>query len=137
MRNTVVIVGAGFGGMVLAANLLRRGPPGAADGEDFLPRELYGDYLQEGLRQAEAEAEADLGGLRDSGAGQPAPGGEAKVLTVARRSLGGDRGHRTARSRRTACRAFGHDSRLIPSSRRFNSSRVLYMEMPVRNRPPR
>ena len=108
MRNTIVIVGAGFSGTVLAANLLRRPPSRgadivliergstmgrgvayatrdfpyllnvpagrlsadsrdplqflrfaqrrlpAADGEDFLPRELYGDYLQEALLQAEA-----------------------------------------------------------------------------------
>jgi uncharacterized NAD(P)/FAD-binding protein YdhS len=110
MRNTLVIVGAGFSGTVLAANLLRRPPPAAtdivliergstmgrgvayaardfpyllnvpaarlsadskdplqflrfaqrrfaaADGEDFLPRALYGDYLQEVLLQAEADA---------------------------------------------------------------------------------
>src|SRR5579862_5365622 len=103
MRNTLVIVGAGFCGTVLAANLLRRPPPGAtdivlvergaemgrgtayaardfpyllnvpaarlsadssdalqflrfaqcrlpdADGEDFLPRAMYGDYLQDTL----------------------------------------------------------------------------------------
>ena len=114
MRNTVVIVGAGFCGTVLAANLLRRPPPGAtdvvliergseigrgaayavrefpyllnvpaarlsadsddalqflrfaqrrlpgADGEDFLPRALYGDYLQEVLLQAERGAPAHL-----------------------------------------------------------------------------
>src|SRR5271170_2270280 len=110
MNNTIVIVGAGFSGTVLAANLLRRPPPeetdivliergGAmgrgvayaarefpfllnvpaarlsadsrdatqflrfargrlpeADGEDFLPRAMYGDYLQEVLRQAEQAA---------------------------------------------------------------------------------
>jgi uncharacterized NAD(P)/FAD-binding protein YdhS len=110
MRNTLVIVGAGFSGTVLAANLLRRPPHegidvvliergpamgrgvayaerdfpyllnvpaarlsadsrdplqflrfaqrrlAAADGEDFLPRALYGDYLQEVLLQAEANA---------------------------------------------------------------------------------
>jgi uncharacterized NAD(P)/FAD-binding protein YdhS len=108
MGNTFVIVGAGFSGTVLAANLLRRPPPmatdivlvergstmgrglayatrdfpyllnvpaarlsadskdplqflrfaqrrlPAADGEAFLPRELYGDYLQDVLLQAEA-----------------------------------------------------------------------------------
>src|SRR3984957_15109032 len=100
MANTLVIVGAGFSGTVLAANLLRRPPPVATDivlvergpavgrgvayaarefpyllnvpaarlsadsrdpmqflrfaqlrapgagGEDFLPRALYGDFLQ-------------------------------------------------------------------------------------------
>ncbi len=110
MRNTLVIVGAGFSGTVLAANLLRRPPAtptdivlaergsaigrgvayashefpyllnvpaarlsadsddplqflrfargrlAAADGEDFLPRALYGDYLQDLLRQAERAA---------------------------------------------------------------------------------
>jgi uncharacterized NAD(P)/FAD-binding protein YdhS len=110
MRYTIVIVGGGFCGTVLAANLLR-GPPSAATdiiliergaamgrglayavrdfpyllnvpagrlsadsrdplqflryarhrvpdagGEDFLPRELYGDYLQELLLRAEEEA---------------------------------------------------------------------------------
>jgi uncharacterized NAD(P)/FAD-binding protein YdhS len=108
MRNTIVIVGGGFCGTVLAANLLRRPPAAAtdivliergsamgrgvayaarefpfllnvpaarlsadsrdplqflrfaqrrapeADGEDFLPRALYGDYLQDVLTQAEA-----------------------------------------------------------------------------------
>jgi uncharacterized NAD(P)/FAD-binding protein YdhS len=110
MRNTLIIVGAGFSGTVLAANLLRRPPPdgsdivliergpvmgrgvayaerdfpyllnvpaarlsadsrdplqflrfaqrrlAAAGGEDFLPRALYGDYLQEVLLQAGANA---------------------------------------------------------------------------------
>src|SRR5579863_10264580 len=110
MRKTFVIVGAGFSGTVLAANLLRRPPAvgadivlierssvmgrGAAyaahdfpyllnvpaarssadsrdplqflrfaqarlpnvDGEDFLPRALYGDYLQDLLLRAEREA---------------------------------------------------------------------------------
>ncbi len=110
MRNTLVIVGAGFSGTVLAANLLRRPPAtptdivlaergstigrgvayashefpyllnvpaarlsadsddplqflrfargrlAAADGEDFLPRALYGDYLQDLLLQAERAA---------------------------------------------------------------------------------
>jgi uncharacterized NAD(P)/FAD-binding protein YdhS len=114
MRNTLVIVGAGFSGTVLAANLLRRPPatptdivlaergsaigrgvayashefpyllnvPAArlsadsddplqflrfargrlasADGEDFLPRALYGDYLQDLLLQAERAAPAHL-----------------------------------------------------------------------------
>ena len=110
MRQTIAIVGAGFSGTVLAANLLRlplsgatdvvlieRGPAmgrGVAyadrefpyllnvpavrlsadskdpsqflrfaqaldsdiDGEDFLPRALYGDYLQDVLLQAERAA---------------------------------------------------------------------------------
>jgi uncharacterized NAD(P)/FAD-binding protein YdhS len=110
MRSTLVIVGAGFSGTVLAANLLRRPPatptdivltergsaigrgvayashefpyllnvPASrlsadsrdplqflrfargrlkdADGEDFLPRALYGDYLQDLLVQAERAA---------------------------------------------------------------------------------
>jgi uncharacterized NAD(P)/FAD-binding protein YdhS len=110
MLKTLVIVGAGFSGTVLAANLLRRPPatpidlvlaergsaigrgvayashefpyllnvPAArlsadsrdplqflrfargqvanADGEDFLPRALYGDYLQDLLLQAERAA---------------------------------------------------------------------------------
>jgi uncharacterized NAD(P)/FAD-binding protein YdhS len=110
MPITIVIVGAGFSGTVLAANLLRR-PPAAAtdivliergpamgrgvayavrdfpyllnvpaarlsadsrdpmqflrfarrrapdtDGEDFLPRARYGDYLQEVLSEAERDA---------------------------------------------------------------------------------
>jgi uncharacterized NAD(P)/FAD-binding protein YdhS len=110
MRYTIVIVGAGFSGTVLAANLLRGPLAGAGDivliergpamgrgtayadrdfpyllnvpaarlsadskdpsqflrfaqrhdpavgGEDFLPRALYGDYLQEVLSQAEQAA---------------------------------------------------------------------------------
>jgi|GEM_PF-2875598 len=114
MPNTLVIVGAGFSGTVLAANLLRRPPPkavdivlvergssmgrGAAyathefpyllnvpaarlsadsgdplqflrfaqgrlagiDGEDFLPRALYGDYLQDLLQRAEGAARDDV-----------------------------------------------------------------------------
>jgi uncharacterized NAD(P)/FAD-binding protein YdhS len=118
MRNTLVIVGAGFCGTVLAANLLRRPPSAAtdivliergstmgrgvayadrefpyllnvpaarlsadsqdplqflrfaqrhapdADGEDFLPRALYGDYLQDVLRQAERGAPAHTRLLR-------------------------------------------------------------------------
>jgi uncharacterized NAD(P)/FAD-binding protein YdhS len=110
MRKTLVIVGAGFSGTVLAVNLLRRPPPGGADvvlierskvmgrgvayaahefpyllnvpaarssadsrdplqflrfaqdrlpnvdREDFLPRALYGDYLQDLLLRAEREA---------------------------------------------------------------------------------
>jgi uncharacterized NAD(P)/FAD-binding protein YdhS len=110
MRKTFLIVGAGFSGTVLAANLLRRLPASGADvvliersavmgrgvayaahafpyllnvpaarssadshdplqflrfaqrrlpnvdGEDFLPRALYGDYLQDLLLRAEREA---------------------------------------------------------------------------------
>src|ERR1700729_1424695 len=110
MRKTFVIVGGGFSGTVLAANLLRRPPAGGADvvlierstvmgrgvayaahefpyllnvpaarssadsrdplqflrfaqnklanvdGEDFLPRALYGEYLQDLLLRAEREA---------------------------------------------------------------------------------
>ncbi len=110
MRNTIAIVGGGFCGTVLAANLLRNPPPSPtdvvliergsevgrgmayalrdfpyllnvpaarlsadsgdpqqflrfarrrvpdADGEDFLPRALYGDYLQDVLVQAERAA---------------------------------------------------------------------------------
>jgi uncharacterized NAD(P)/FAD-binding protein YdhS len=118
MRNTLVIVGAGFCGTVLAANLLRRPPSDAtdivliergsamgrgvayaarefpyllnvpaarlsadsrdpmqflrfaqrhlpdADGEDFLPRPLYGDYLQDMLSEAERAASAHVRLLR-------------------------------------------------------------------------
>jgi uncharacterized NAD(P)/FAD-binding protein YdhS len=114
MRNTLVVVGAGFSGTVLAANLLRRPPSrptdivlvergssmgrgeayaerefpyllnvpaarlsadsrdplqflryargrlGGADGEDFLPRALYGDYLQDVLLQSERAAPAHV-----------------------------------------------------------------------------
>ena len=134
MPNTIAIVGAGFCGTVLAANLLRR-PPSAAtdiiliergaamgrgvayavreypyllnvpaarlsadsrdpmqflhfaqrhapdtDGEDFLPRALYGDYLQEVLSQAEGAAPShtrllrifgDVRRVTRRGAGQP------------------------------------------------------------------
>jgi uncharacterized NAD(P)/FAD-binding protein YdhS len=110
MRKTFVIIGAGFSGTVLAANLLRRPPAAGADivliergkvmgrgvayaahdfpyllnvpasrssadsrdplqflrfaqgrlpnvdGEDFLPRAMYGDYLQDLLLRAEREA---------------------------------------------------------------------------------
>ena len=112
MHTTLVIVGGGFCGTVLAANLLRRPPSDAtdivlierglrhgprhgvcrarvslsfqcaggaavggfagplaisalcaapgpdADGEDFLPRALYGEYLQDLLLQAERAAPA-------------------------------------------------------------------------------
>jgi uncharacterized NAD(P)/FAD-binding protein YdhS len=118
MRTTLVIVGGGFCGTVLAANLLRRPPSDAADivlvergpamgrgvayaarefpyllnvpaarlsadsrdplqflhfaqrrspgahGEDFLPRALYGDYLQDLLLQAERAAPAGVRLLR-------------------------------------------------------------------------
>jgi uncharacterized NAD(P)/FAD-binding protein YdhS len=137
MRNTLVIVGAGFSGTVLAANLLRRPPPAAtdivliergpamgrgvayaardfpyllnvpaarlsadskdplqflrfarrrlpaADGEDFLPRALYGDYLQDVLLQAEASAPASTRLLRVFGEVRNiAPGGAAKPFAV-------------------------------------------------------
>jgi uncharacterized NAD(P)/FAD-binding protein YdhS len=118
MRKTLVIVGAGFSGTVLTANLLRNPPaqgadivliergssmgrgvayaardfpyllnvPAArlsadsrnplqflqfaqerlpnADAEDFLPRALYGDYLQDLLLQAERGAPANVRLLR-------------------------------------------------------------------------
>jgi uncharacterized NAD(P)/FAD-binding protein YdhS len=121
MRKTLVIVGAGFSGTVLTANLLRSSPAEGADivlierngamgrgvayakrdfpyllnvpaarlsadsrdplqflryaqarlphvdGEDFLPRALYGDYLQEILCSAEREAPANVRLLRVSG----------------------------------------------------------------------
>src|SRR3974390_1184077 len=111
MPKTIVIVGAGFSGVVAAANLLRHPPSTAtdivlvergasmgrgvayadraypyllnvpaaglsadspdpmqflrfaqgrvpsADGEDFLPRSLYGDYLQDMLLKAERAAQ--------------------------------------------------------------------------------
>ena len=115
MRQTIVIVGAGFSGSVLAASLLRHHPPPSptdivliergpriargvayashevpyvlnvptgrlsvdprdpmqflkfvrqvhpqADAEDFVPRSLYGDYLQEVLDQAERSAPPHL-----------------------------------------------------------------------------
>ena len=118
MHTTLVIVGGGFCGTVLAANLLRRPPSEATDivlvergsvmgrgvayaarefpyllnvpaarlsadsrnplqflhfaqrrsphvdGEDFLPRALYGDYLQDLLLQAERAAPAGVRLLR-------------------------------------------------------------------------
>jgi uncharacterized NAD(P)/FAD-binding protein YdhS len=118
MRNAIIIVGAGFCGTVLAANLLRRPPSEAtdvvliergaamgrgvayaalefpyllnvpaarlsadsrdplqflrfaqrrvpaADGEDFLPRALYGEYLQDVLQEAERAAPAHMRLLR-------------------------------------------------------------------------
>ena len=121
MRKTLVIVGAGFCGAVVAANLLRHPPPSAtdivlvergtcmgrglayaereypyllnvpaarlsadsrepvqflrfaqrrlpnADGEDFLPRALYGDYLQDVLRKAERAAPEHIRLLRTFG----------------------------------------------------------------------
>jgi uncharacterized NAD(P)/FAD-binding protein YdhS len=134
MRKTFIIIGAGFCGTVLTANLLRRPPaqgtdivliersgtfgrgvayaareypyllnvPAArlsadsrdpmqflrfaqarfpsVDGEDFLPRALYGDYLQELLLKAEREAPAhvrlvrvlgEVTGILRSGTGAP------------------------------------------------------------------
>ena len=121
MRNTIAIVGGGFCGTVLAANLLRRPPADATDiiliergpavgrgvayaarefpyllnvpaarlsadseddlqflhfaqrrmpdagGEDFLPRALYGDYLQDLLARAERAAPAHVRLLRIAG----------------------------------------------------------------------
>jgi uncharacterized NAD(P)/FAD-binding protein YdhS len=118
MRKTLVIVGGGFSGTVLAVNLLRRPPAGGADivlierndamgrgvayaahefpyllnvpaarssavsgdplqflrfaqgrlpsvdGEDFLPRALYGEYLQDLLLRAEREAAPNVRLLR-------------------------------------------------------------------------
>jgi uncharacterized NAD(P)/FAD-binding protein YdhS len=132
MPNTIAIVGAGFSGTVLAANLLRRPPSGATDivliergaamgrgvayavrdypylmnvpaarlsadsrdplqflhfaqrqapdtdGEDFLPRALYGDYLQEVLAQAERAAPAHTRLLRIFG----------EVRSITRRGMG-------------------------------------------------
>jgi uncharacterized NAD(P)/FAD-binding protein YdhS len=114
MRQTIVIVGAGFCGSVLASNLLRRPPSGGADivliergtsigrgvayashdvpyvlnvpagrlsvdpqdplqflrfarqsqpdadAEDFMPRALYGDYLQDSLDRAERASAGDV-----------------------------------------------------------------------------
>src|SRR3982074_1492541 len=140
MSNTIVIVGAGFSGTVLAANLMRRPPPDSteiilverdsvmgrgrayaarefpyllnvpaarlsadsrdpaqflrfaqrrvpdADGEDFLPRALYGDYLQDVLTQAEAAKAAQTRFVRvfdevrriaRGGEGKPFAGGVA------------------------------------------------------------
>jgi uncharacterized NAD(P)/FAD-binding protein YdhS len=143
LRNTLVIVGGGFCGTVLAANLLRRPPADAtdivlvergpsmgrgvayaarefpfllnvpaarlsadlsdplqflrfarrqnpnADGEDFLARSLYGDYLQDVLLQAELGAPAHIRLLRTfgevrhivpgAGAGAGAGGGRLAV----------------------------------------------------------
>src|SRR5258708_34558515 len=118
MRKTFVIVGGGFSGTVLAANLLRRPAAGGADvvliergavmgrgvayaahafpyllnvpaarlsadsrdplqflrfakarlpkvdGEDFLPRALYGDYLQDLLLRTERESQPNMRLLR-------------------------------------------------------------------------
>jgi uncharacterized NAD(P)/FAD-binding protein YdhS len=134
MRKTLLIVGAGFSGTVLAANLLRSSPAAGADivlierngamgrgvayaehefpyllnvpaarlsadsrdplqflhyaqarlpnvtGEDFLPRALYGDYLQEMLCSAEREAPekvrlqrvfGEVTGIRRAAGGRP------------------------------------------------------------------
>jgi uncharacterized NAD(P)/FAD-binding protein YdhS len=141
MVNRIAIIGAGFSGTVIAANLLRHPPRGvpeivliergadvgrgaayavhdfpyllnvpagrlsadssaplqflefarrsvsAAGAEDFLPRQLYGDYLQDFLSRAEAAARGirlvrlrgDVTGLVDR------PGNGAMVLEVAGR----------------------------------------------------
>jgi uncharacterized NAD(P)/FAD-binding protein YdhS len=137
MRNIIAIVGGGFSGTVLAANLLRNPPAGAtnivlierggemgrgvayaerdypyllnvpavrlsadsadplqflrfaqrrlplADGEDFLPRSLYGDYLQDALLRAERQAPAHVQLQRIFGeVRRIAPLAQAKGLTV-------------------------------------------------------
>jgi uncharacterized NAD(P)/FAD-binding protein YdhS len=133
MRITIAIIGGGFCGTVVAANLLRRPPaeptdvvlierepevgrgvayaarrfpyllnvPAArlsadsreplqflrfaqrvvrdADGEDFLPRELYGDYLQDFIAQAQRLAPAHVNLLRVS----------AEACNVTRRAAAG------------------------------------------------
>jgi len=135
MRNTLAIVGGGFSGTVLAANLLRRPPSAAtdilliergpavgrgvayaarefpyllnvpaarlsadsedalqflhfvqrrmpdADGEDFLPRALYGDYLQDYLSRAERAAPAHVRLLRIAGeVRRVAPGSDCALM---------------------------------------------------------
>src|SRR5580698_6153350 len=137
MHTTLVIVGGGFCGTVLAANLLRRPPsdttdivlvergpamgrgvayaarefpyllnvPAArlsadsrdplqflhfaqrrlpqADGEDFLPRALYGEYLQDLLLQAERAAPAGARLLRVfDEVRRVTPGGGGKPLAA-------------------------------------------------------
>ncbi len=136
MRQTLIIVGAGFSGTVLAVNLLRRPPAkatdivlverggavgrGAAyashefpyllnvpasrlsadshdpsqflqyarsrlehvDCEDFLPRALYGDYLQDLLLQAERAAPAHIKLVRVFGEVTSIGQGGAKPLAV-------------------------------------------------------
>ena len=137
MRNTLVIVGAGFCGSVLAANLLRRPPsigtdivliergsamgrgmayaqrefpyllnvPAArlsadsedplqflrfaqrrqpdTDGEAFLPRAMYGEYLQEALLQAEQAAPPHVRLLRVFGeVRRIVPRGSAQPLSA-------------------------------------------------------
>jgi uncharacterized NAD(P)/FAD-binding protein YdhS len=137
MRTTLVIVGGGFCGTVLAANLLRRPPSDATDivlvergsamgrgvayavrefpfllnvpaarlsadsrdplqflrfaqrrvpdvdGEDFLPRALYGDYLQDLLLQAERAAPAGVRLVRVfDEVGRVTRGGGGKALAV-------------------------------------------------------
>ena len=138
MRKTFVIVGAGFSGTVLAANLLRR--PAAAgadvvliersavmgrgvayaahefpyllnvpaarssadsrdplqflrfakarlpnvDGEDFLPRALYGDYVQDLLFRAEREAPPNMRLIKVFGEVTGVVRGEAGTVLGAR-----------------------------------------------------
>jgi uncharacterized NAD(P)/FAD-binding protein YdhS len=148
MRQTIIIVGAGFCGSVLAATLLRRPPADPtdivlvergtrigrgvayaahdvpyvlnvpagrlsvdsqdpmqflkfvrqvhpeADAEDFVPRSLYGDYLQEVLDQAEASAPpqvtlrrvfGEVIDIRRAPAGDP--GTQALIATLSDRSV--------------------------------------------------
>src|SRR5580704_11712689 len=138
MRKTLVIIGAGFSGTVLAANLLRRPPAGGADivliersnvmgrgvayaahdfpyllnvpasrssadsrdplqflrfargrlpnvdGEDFLPRALYGEYLQDLLLRAEREAPSHARLIRVLGEVTGVVRGEAGTVLGAR-----------------------------------------------------
>jgi uncharacterized NAD(P)/FAD-binding protein YdhS len=182
MRKCFVIVGAGFSGTVLAANLLRNPPVGGADillierreqmgrgvayaehdfpyllnvpaarssadphdplqflrfarrrlpnasGEDYLPRALYGDYLQDLLLQAERGARADVrlervfgevtaiverdGRLAAQIAGRAAVTGDAVILAL---------GNPAARLPRWADElrdhaAFRHDPRDLPQT---------------------
>lgn len=147
MRKTLVIVGAGFSGTVLAANLLRRPPaqgldlvliersgvigrgvayaardypyllnvPAArlsadsadplqflryartrlpnVDGEDFLPRALYGDYLQDMLCRAEREVPANVRLVRVFGEVtgiQRSAGGAQAVQLLTQAPIGAD-----------------------------------------------
>ncbi len=148
MRKTFLIVGAGFSGTVLAANLLRQLPPAGADivliersdavgrgvayaahefpyllnvpaarssadsrdplqflhfaqarqsnvdGEDFLPRALYGDYLQDLLLKAEGAAPTQVRLMRVfgevTGISQAHAGAQFKALVAGREPVVGD-----------------------------------------------
>src|ERR1700736_1644334 len=118
---SIVNVGGRFCGTVLAANLLRRPPSDATEivliergGETFLPRALYGDYLQEVLLQ---------------GTGRPRPRPSSAITQRSLRRISPNAA--SERSSQTCA------SRSKPVSKRLTSSRVLYIEMPVRSRPPR